>query len=135
MLDLYGCPKDKLSDPSFLFNFLDSFPARIGMTKVATPYVFRYQGKNDQESGYSGVVLIAESHISIHTFPDKDHVFVDIFSCKQFDTGHVRAELIKEFGAISHEETLLNEGIEYPNNISGATHLMSEERQVAQIHG
>ena len=33
----------------------------------------------------SGFVLIAESHITIHTFPERGYVNVDIFSCRAFD--------------------------------------------------
>ena len=33
-----------------------------------------------------GFVIIAESHISVHTFPEHGYVWVDIFSCKEFET-------------------------------------------------
>ena len=36
-------------------------------------------------SGVSGVVLLAESHISIHTWPERDYAAIDIFMCGQCD--------------------------------------------------
>src|SRR3989339_294301 len=112
LLDCYGCAKDKLKDVSFIHNLLGSFPSQISMTKVSQPNVFKYNGKNADDWGVSGVVLIAESHISIHTFPDKDHAFIDIFSTKDFDTDKARQILMEAFCSTHHEENLLNNGVE-----------------------
>lgn len=129
MLDCYGCPKEKLEDIDFVFNILDTFPAKIGMNKIMPPYVFKYHGKVSEDWGISGVVLIAESHISIHTFPDKEHAFVDIFSCKDFDTDYARKELLKLFEATHHEVILLNRGIEFPKNMRRAADIVARERK------
>jgi S-adenosylmethionine decarboxylase len=106
MFDCYGCSKEKLSDPDFIFSFLDTFPAKIGLTKVMPPNVFKYPGKTTEEWGISGAVLIAESHISIHTFPDKEHAFIDIFSCKEFDADRARREALSLLEAEHHETEL-----------------------------
>ena len=66
------------------------------MTKIAPPYVCRYVGSKPQDWGVSGFVLIAESHISVHTFPARNYINVDIFSCKRFDAEKALAE-VKEF--------------------------------------
>jgi len=128
MLDCYGCPKDKLADMDLIFNTLDTFPAKIGMHKIMPPYVFKYSGKVPEDWGISGVVLIAESHISIHTFPDKEHAFIDIFSCKDFDTDFARSQLVDIFTATHHEVVLLNRGMEFPKNIRRAANIVSRER-------
>jgi S-adenosylmethionine decarboxylase len=129
MLDCYGCPKEKLADMDLIFSVLDTFPAKIGMTKIMPPYVFKYRGKVPEDWGVSGVVLIAESHISIHTFPDKEHAFVDIFSCKDFDTDYARSQLLEIFEATHHEVVLLNRGIEFPKNIERAASVTVRERR------
>ena len=36
-------------------------------------------------SGYTGLGLLSESHISIHTYPEKNTIHIDFFSCKQLD--------------------------------------------------
>jgi S-adenosylmethionine decarboxylase len=108
MLDCYDCPKDKLEDTGHVFNILDSLPDKIKMTKVMSPQVFKYRGKVSEDWGLSGVVLIAESHISIHTFPDEQYAFIDIFSCKEFDIDHAREELLKLFKAKRHEIRINN---------------------------
>ena len=45
---------------------------------------FFYSDKN--LGGYSLMGIISESHISIHTFPEKNYFSFDLYSCKAFDT-------------------------------------------------
>lgn len=113
MLDCYGCNREKLSDMDLIYDTLDKFPAKMGMTKIMPPYVFKYHGVVPEDWGISGVVLIAESHITIHTFPDKDHAFIDIFSCKDFDTDYAANYMINLFEAKEHEISLSARGAEF----------------------
>ncbi|KAF0133428.1 MAG: S-adenosylmethionine decarboxylase [Candidatus Saganbacteria bacterium] len=113
MFDLYGCNKEKLSDMDLIFDTLDKFPTRMGMNKIMPPYVFKYTGSVPEDWGISGVVLIAESHITIHTFPDKDHAFIDIFSCKDFNTDFATSYMINLFEAKEHEVSLSARGAEF----------------------
>jgi S-adenosylmethionine decarboxylase len=55
------------------------------MTPITQPYVFPYSGLVPEDKGITGIVIIAESHISVHSFEDKGYCFIDIFSCKDFD--------------------------------------------------
>lgn len=85
MMDLSGCPEEILSDLNLHFDFLNTMPERIGMTKITQPHVFPYAGLVPEDRGITGTVIIAESHLSVHSFELKGHAFVDIFSCKPFD--------------------------------------------------
>ena len=133
MLDCYGCSKEKLVNLDFIFNVLDTFPQKIGMHKIMPPHVFTYHGKVTEDWGVSGVVLIAESHISIHTFPDKEHAFIDIFSCKEFDVDYARDLMLGYFEAAHHETVLLNRGIEFPKNMPKAMNLVGRERRDVSV--
>ena len=84
-LDLKGCPKEILSDYNLHFDYLKSLPGLIHMTPITQPYVFPYSGLVPEDKGITGIVIIAESHISVHSFEDKGYCFIDIFSCKDFD--------------------------------------------------
>jgi S-adenosylmethionine decarboxylase len=86
VIDGYSSDQKILQDESFLRGWLDSYPARIGMTRISPPYVLRYVGPVLEEWGISGFVFLAESHIAIHTFVERNYVNVDVFSCKDFDT-------------------------------------------------
>jgi len=114
MLDCFGCNKEKLSDMDLVFDTLDKFPEKIGMSKIMPPYVFRYKGVVPEDWGISGVVLIAESHITIHTFPDKDHAFIDIFSCKDFNADFALDYMLRLFDAKEHEVQLSSRGTDFP---------------------
>lgn len=94
-------------------DFLENHPARIGMTIAAPPLVYTYRGKNPRDWGVSGFVLIAESHITIHTFPERRCVNIDIFSCKPFDADATIAAAVETFGLESVESRVLERGLEY----------------------
>ncbi len=86
IIDGFSEHNQLLQDESSIYNILDSYPVKIGMTKISLPFVYRYIGNKPEDWGISGLVLIAESHISIHTFVEKKFVNIDIFSCTDFDT-------------------------------------------------
>mgnify|MGYP001310869881 CR=1 FL=1 len=74
-------------------------------------------------------MLIAESHISIHTFPEKNFVSFDIFSCKPFDSEFAAANLKRLFGMEKVECTVLDRGTELPKDLNGATRLVRAARR------
>lgn len=95
MLDCSGCNLEKISNLEYVFKFLNELPEKIGMTKITQPYVFPYEGLIPEDKGITGTVIIAESHITFHSFTDKDYFFFDVFSCKHFDVDQV-ARLVTE---------------------------------------
>jgi len=85
IIDGSRCNTQKLADRILVEQVLNEYPTAIGMTKIGGPYMFEYQAPDPAYSGVSGLVVIAESHIAIHTFPELDYFTLDIFSCKNFD--------------------------------------------------
>jgi deoxyhypusine synthase len=85
MIDGSKCNTQKLADRNLIEQILNDYPRAIGMTKIGGPYMFEYQAPDPEYSGISGLVVIAESHIAIHTFPELDYFTMDIFSCRNFD--------------------------------------------------
>lgn len=113
-LDLSKCNKNKLSDYSFVFKLLNELPNIIGMTKITQPYVFPYDGLVPEDKGITGVVIIAESHISIHTFQEKDYVFIDVFSCKGFDVMAAKEYFVNAFEAKEAVVHVVERGLDFP---------------------
>lgn len=130
MVDGYGGDEARLRDMDGLYRFLDEYPEKMGMTKIMPPYVFRYVGSKPEDWGLSGVVLIAESHISIHTFPDKGYVSVDFFSCKRFDTDAAVREVESVFKLKKLEINSIDRGREFPKDIGLASSLVRQDRLV-----
>ncbi len=131
ILEAYGCPRESLADLNGLSEMLDAFPLRLDMTKSMPPYVFRYQGKVEEDWGLSGVVLIAESHISIHTFPDKGFATLDIFSCREFSVDDAIGFFCTSFAPESYDHNLLMRGREFPRSQGRARAIVERDREQA----
>ena len=129
MVDGYNANYEKLSSVSAVVDFLETIVSEIEMTKIMPPYVFKYDGGDKPEDwGVSGFVIIAESHISIHTFPEKGYFSIDIFSCKEFDFDKA-LNIIKEyFETEDLEVRTTDRGTEFPRDISIATSITNAQR-------
>jgi S-adenosylmethionine decarboxylase len=103
----------------------------ISMHKIADPYAIYYPGKSDSfdKGGISAIVIIAESHISIHTFPANNYMSVDIFSCKIFDIEKAIEYITKAFGAKKFEKKILNRGLEFPKDVPKAMKIVKKQRE------
>jgi S-adenosylmethionine decarboxylase len=99
------------------------------MTKISKPHVFQYSGIKPEDWGVSGFVLIAESHIAIHTFPEHGQVWVDIFSCKGFDEIPAIDKIVEAFELGDTRINKLQRGLEYPHSVARSVPLNREERR------
>ena len=117
-IDASGCNKRKLGSVTLVYDILNKLPDKIGMTKMTLPYVVKWLDKfaNGTE-GISGFVMIAESHISIHTFPDQDYVFMDIFSCRGFDAEMAIRFLTNAFESTKYEKNIVKRGADFPRKL------------------
>ncbi|MCK5451451.1 MAG: S-adenosylmethionine decarboxylase [Candidatus Omnitrophica bacterium] len=113
MLDLRKCNLDKLKDYNLIFDILHDLPEKIGMTKITQPYVFPYSGLVPEDKGITGTVVIAESHISIHTFQEKDYCFVDVFSCKNFNVNFAAEYFINAFESKVYDKHIVQRGKDF----------------------
>jgi S-adenosylmethionine decarboxylase len=113
VIDGYGGDPQKMEDAGFVRHFLETYPAAIGMTRISSPFVIEYKGPKQEDWGISGFVFIAESHISVHTFPYRGYINIDVFSCKAFDTERVLRD-IKDFFSLERVRSwVLERGLEY----------------------
>jgi len=112
IIDGYGGDPDQLSDENVVRVILDRYPGMMGMTKITQPKVLEYRGTKPEDWGVSGYVMIAESHISMHTFPERGLVWADIFSCKDFDAAPVIEDFKRRFGLQSLDVRTLERNLE-----------------------
>ena len=75
LLELYGCDFDKLNDESFLRCTLSN------SAKLANATVLNLMSNKFEPQGVTAIALLAESHLSIHTWPESGYSAVDIFTC------------------------------------------------------
>ena len=112
IIDGYGGDPDQLSDENVVRVILEQYPDMMGMTKITPPTVLEYRGSKPEDWGVSGYVMIAESHIAMHTFPERRLVWADIFSCKDFDPEAVLADLKQRFGLQAMDVRTLERNLE-----------------------
>lgn len=111
-IDASGCNKRKLASVTLVYDILDKLPDMIGMTKMTLPYVVKWLDKFAHGTeGISGFVMIAESHISIHTFPQDSLLTADVYSCKPFDTEKAIKQFREVFSAQKVKKNILNRDI------------------------
>ncbi len=93
--DLYGCICDSrlMLDSQYLEDFCKERVAAAGLTTVGA--LFHSFG---EDGGVTGVVVLAESHLSIHTWPESGYVTLDVYVCNY--TANNRPKAQKLFDAI-----------------------------------
>ena len=111
LLELKTCNEEVLNDLSFLIDCLKEAAVQSGATVVGESFC------HFSPQGVSGVVNIAESHISIHTWPEYKYAAVDVFTCGDDVDPEKAARLITEkLGARSHSLIELRRGIMEDSN-------------------
>lgn len=128
-IDGFGGDRERLSSESLVHSLLDTYPAEINMTKISEPFVLQYTGDKPEDWGVTGFVIIAESHISVHTFPDRGYVWVDVFSCKEFEADGAVDRIVETFGLTHVTTNIHDRGLEFPHAVSAATPVAMTERR------
>jgi|YelNatPaOPRAMG01_1025707.scaffolds.fasta_scaffold122752_2 S-adenosylmethionine decarboxylase len=75
LVDMYGCAREKLAYVEDARKALNLAVERGRITKIGESY------KQFEPYGASGVILVAESHLSLHTWVDEGIVLADVFTC------------------------------------------------------
>ena len=135
IVDGHGGDPAKLQDLDLISRFLDEYPAAIGMTKIVPPLVYTYHGKTPEDWGVSGFVLIAESHISIHTFPDRGYVNIDVFSCKDFEPTPCVDDVKATFSLPDVRVWTLDRGTAFADDPSANIDIASERSRLLPTSG
>jgi S-adenosylmethionine decarboxylase len=115
-LDGYNGDFDKLNDRLLVRQCLDELPDLVGMKKLAEPEVYFAPANSKKDcGGWTGFTVIAESHISIHTFPKRGFVSIDIYTCRSgLDQKFLINYFVEKFKLKKTEINFLIRGIEYP---------------------
>lgn len=116
MLDGYEGSYESLNSRTHVLQCLNDLPERLGMRKLSEPVVYCAPGNGVKDpGGWSGVVVIAESHISIHTFPARGFVSIDVYTCKNgMDTDFIASYFREKFSLEDMEINFVKRGTRYP---------------------
>ncbi len=119
LLELKDCNREVLNDLTYLENVFVSAAQEAGAT-VLGKYFHQFAPQ-----GVSGAVIIAESHLSLHTWPEHGYAAVDIFTCGDTVRTQRAADLlIEKLGSKNPSIMEIKRGV-----------LGTQPRQVAESHG
>ncbi|MGB1009153.1 MAG: S-adenosylmethionine decarboxylase [Thiolinea sp.] len=116
MVDGYYANSAAMTDKEVLRTLLETLPAEMGMHTICEPVV-KEVGANCKKDpgGLSGIVMIAESHISFHTFPARGFVTIDLYTCQNdLDVEATSKRLVEAFGIVEADIYVQERGMRYP---------------------
>ena len=106
LVELHDCERGALNDLDFIREVMVKAAVDCGAVVLGESF-HRFSPQ-----GVSGVVVIAESHISIHTWPEFGYAAVDVFTCGTSVKPEIAAEvLIEKLGSRNHTLTEIQRGV------------------------
>jgi S-adenosylmethionine decarboxylase len=115
-IDGYGGERDKLDDRELIIGLLKDLPEKLEMKLISTPQIYGVPGNGKKDpGGWTGIVAIEESHISVHTFPARGFVSADVYTCRNgMDNDFILNYFKNTFGLKDIEKNFIKRGTRYP---------------------
>ncbi|MEM7023180.1 MAG: S-adenosylmethionine decarboxylase [Pseudomonadota bacterium] len=126
-LDGYGGSPELLSNAEHVRRCLSELPEQLGMHKLIEPMLVEVGEHSAKDpGGVSGFVMIAESHISVHTFSLRGFVSADVYTCQNcLETERISRYFTEAFALQDLELNLVRRGTRYPQ------HNIYDQRRIA----
>jgi S-adenosylmethionine/arginine decarboxylase-like enzyme len=102
ILDAAGCSPKMIGSSTVITGFANTLVKRIDMVAFGQPQVVMFGSGN--KKGYTLVQLIETSNITAHFVEENNSMYLDVFSCKDFDPEVVK-EAVSEFFDAKHFRT------------------------------
>lgn len=106
IIDAYGIEEKKLKDGRAIKTLLKNLPAKFKMRPLGNVAVKKVATDHYPNWGISGFIMLYESHISVHTWPEEGYMAMDLYSCKEFDDKAI-LEYLKKFWGSKRMKTRL----------------------------
>jgi S-adenosylmethionine decarboxylase len=97
LVEAHGCHSAPLADPGELRRLFAAMVSDLGLHPVGEPLWHKFPGPG----GVTGLVLLAESHLAVHTFPEHGSLCLNLFCCRPRADWDFDGELRARFGADS----------------------------------
>lgn len=129
LVEYHGCDNDILDDAERIERMMRN-AAEAAQATVVTATFHRFAPQ-----GVSGVVVIAESHLSIHTWPEYGYAAVDFYTCGDCRPEHGHALIQKVLGAERAEVMTVRRGLDVPGPSMRVTQHYHEGDEQARTAG
>ncbi len=115
-IDGYGGSEELLNNSDLVLSCLNKLVDKLGMKKLVESAVYYAPGNDIKDpGGWTGVVIIEESHISIHTFPKRGFVSIDAYTCRSGMDREFIIQFFREAFLLKDVEVnFLKRGTRYP---------------------
>jgi len=106
MLNVYKCCPVAIRNPENIKRFSNTLVRRIDMVPYGPPQVEMFGHGN--KKGYTLVQLIETSNVTAHFVEETNDIYVDVFSCKHFDSNVVKDTIEEYFRSTNIDEMFLH---------------------------
>jgi len=104
-LDCSGCDEYAIRDAAVIYNFTKQLVKDIDMVAYGEPQIVNFGSGN--KAGYTLVQLIETSNICAHFVNEDNEIYLDVFSCKEFDEKVVMGLVRQYFSAVNMRKTFM----------------------------
>ncbi len=101
ILDCGGCDRELMSDAQHVERWIRQLVQDIGMQPIGEPRIEYTAAEFADKAGFTVVQVIVTSSIVAHFVDNLQQIYLDVFSCKQFDYDTVKHSMQHWFGAAS----------------------------------
>lgn len=106
LAEVYGCNCNTLNDTEKVQRVMVNAALKAG-AEVREVAFHKFSPQ-----GVSGVVVISESHVAVHTWPEYGYAAVDVFTCgAKVDPWNIMNAIVKEFESANYTATETRRGI------------------------
>lgn len=117
-IDGYEGDYDLLNSEEAVRDCMNDLIQALGMHPLYGPHIISAADNQIKDpGGWSGFTIIAESHVSIHTFPRRGFVSADVYTCQNgLDTELVTNFFKDRFKLAEVETHFVKRGTKYPEH-------------------
>jgi S-adenosylmethionine decarboxylase len=114
LADGYKADLSSLEDARLVQDTLRTMLTELGIVTEREPDVFEVASATPRDAGLTGVLRVADSHVVIHCFPEREFVHVNIFSARELETESALKRVVDAFGVRRFETRLMTRGKQLP---------------------
>jgi S-adenosylmethionine decarboxylase len=115
-IDGYGGDRNSLNDKNLIVRFINNLMADLEMHPLGELEIVQAPDNGQKDpGGWSAFQMIMESHISIHTFPNRQFISADVYTCKNgLDQEFIKQQFKDTFRLQELETNFIKRGLNYP---------------------
>ncbi len=113
IMELYGCPAELIAEVKPVKKIFDFIIDHAGINRISEAY------HQFEPYGVTGIILLAESHISVHTWPEAGYVAMDVYTCgseeKALKAARIATKLFRAKKVLRKE---ISRGLEHESSLA-----------------